>query len=112
MNLEKRNSERKSIKVLKNDEGEEVTDPGEILQVQSNYYKGLYSSNRIARMDTTFVEDLLVPNIDDYSKNSCEGALTEEECFISLRSMAHGKVPGSDGFPAEFYLCFWDDIKM
>ena len=25
--------------------------------------------------------------------------------------MEHNKAPGPDGFPAEFYQCFWDVIK-
>ena len=43
-------------------------------------------------------------------QSSCEGPLTESECLSSLKNMADGKTPGTDGLPAEFYLVFWFDI--
>jgi hypothetical protein len=33
-----------------------------------------------------------------------------EECFAALSGMARGKTPGSDGFPMEFSLCFWQAL--
>ena len=38
----------------------------------------------------------------------CEGHLTVEEVHKALLGMAKAKLPGSDGFPAEFYLACWD----
>ena len=28
-------------------------------------------------------------------------------CQAAVNQMAHGKTPGVDGLPAEFYKCFW-----
>ena len=39
--------------------------------------------------------------------SSCEGDLSQEECFAALSCMARHKAPGSDGLPMEFYLKFW-----
>jgi hypothetical protein len=39
---------------------------------------------------------------------SCEGELLEPECRAALHSMSRWKTPGSDGFPMEFFVSFWD----
>jgi hypothetical protein len=36
---------------------------------------------------------------------------SEEEVKAAIFQMEHNKVPGSDGFPTEFYQKFWDIIK-
>jgi hypothetical protein len=38
----------------------------------------------------------------------CEGELLEPECRVALHGMSRGKTPGSDGFPMEFFVSFWD----
>lgn len=40
----------------------------------------------------------------------CEGKLSLEECGRALKSMANGKSPGGDGFPAEFFKFFWKSV--
>ena len=37
----------------------------------------------------------------------CKGLLSQEECFVALLGMAHGKVRGCDGLPIEFYFKIW-----
>ena len=50
--------------------------------------------------------------LSDDAQQVCEGpegqALQLGELEEALASMAHGKRPGSDGLPYEFYLSFWD----
>ena len=38
----------------------------------------------------------------------CEGHLSVSKVHAALLGMARGKSPGSDGFPMEFYVTFWD----
>ena len=38
-------------------------------------------------------------------------SFSEEEIRTSVFQMEHNKASGLDGFPAEFYQCFWDMIK-
>ena len=40
-----------------------------------------------------------------------EGVITENECLLALNEFKNGKSPGSDGFTAEFYKFFWNDIS-
>ena len=39
-----------------------------------------------------------------------EGLLTYEELSNALKCTKNNKSPGSDGFSAEFFKCFWKDI--
>nr|XP_054755365.1 uncharacterized protein LOC129261325 [Lytechinus pictus] len=41
----------------------------------------------------------------------CEGAITEIECFEALMSTPNDKTPGSDGLSANFYKCYWNELK-
>ncbi len=34
------------------------------------------------------------------------------KCQAALLSMSHGKTPGSDGFPMEFFVSFWDILGL
>jgi hypothetical protein len=40
-----------------------------------------------------------------------ENDITIEECYQVLKSIKQNKSPGSDGFSAEFYLNFWNELK-
>ena len=43
--------------------------------------------------------------------NLCENNLTEDELFISLKSMQNKNTPVNDGLTKEFYETFWNEIK-
>ena len=47
---------------------------------------------------------------NDFS-NLCENDLTEDELFMSLKSMQNNKRPGNYGLTKEFYEAFWNEIK-
>ena len=40
----------------------------------------------------------------------CEGLVTEKEVCSVLKNMKNGKSPGTDGYTAEFYKFFWNNI--
>ena len=69
------------------------------------------TSEFVGFIDNTFIDTHVIPELNEESKYSCEGALTEEECWNALKNMANGKVPGTDGLPVEFYRLFWPEIK-
>ena len=37
--------------------------------------------------------------------------ITQDEMLQALKGIQNDKIPGLDGFPAEFYQFFWQDIK-
>lgn len=40
----------------------------------------------------------------------CEGELSEDELYFAVKNMNKHKSPGSDGLPAEFFICFWSPL--
>ena len=51
------------------------------------------------------------PSLNDIDKQKCEGLLTEKECSEALKTMAPGKLPGTNCLPSEFYKGFWKDVS-
>ena len=48
----------------------------------------------------------LTRRLSQAERAGCEGCLTVGECWATLSGMPHGKTPGSDGLPMEFYSVF------
>ena len=44
-------------------------------------------------------------------RDNLEKPISQEEMLQALKGMQNDKSPGLDGFPAEFYKFFWQDIK-
>ena len=55
-----------------------------------------------------FFDSSTLPKLSPHQADSCNGLLTKEECYASLKSFSKGKSPGTDGLTAEFYLSFWE----
>ena len=49
-----------------------------------------------------FFDSSTLPKLSPHQTDSCDGLLTKEECYGSLRRFSKGKSPGSDGLTAEF----------
>ena len=48
--------------------------------------------------------------LDGNEKIQCEGMISEEECLTALKEFQNNKTPGTDGFSAEFFKFFWNDL--
>ena len=109
-NLEKKNSVNKTIYKV-NTRDSILTEPRSILSELKRFYNNLYKSSResSASIQNQFLNANL-KTLDNEQKELCEGKLKVNEVKIVLKSMANGKSPGSDGYPAEFYKFFWQDI--
>ena len=59
-------------------------------------------------------QDTLLGSLDarlDLSgRAACDAPVTEEELLAALTAAAHGKRPGCDGLPYEFYRQFWNQV--
>ena len=111
-NLEKRNSINKVInRVTIKDKT--ITDPQKILQELKSFYKNLlttkHSANEIGRQ---FLNENITKKLSDENKKECEGLIKVAEVKDVLKNMENGKSPGTDGFTAEFYKFFWNDIGV
>ena len=74
----------------------------------------MYQSTR-TKEDEALQEELIQQEdirckLTEEQKVACEGALTLEECYESLKCFKQNKSPGCDGIPAEFYLEFCPEI--
>ena len=71
--------------------------------------KRLYTSSRTnannPRFDV-FLDSPTLPQLSPHQADSCDGLLTKEECYASLKRFSKGKSPGSDGLTAEIFDCF------
>ena len=111
--LEKRNFVNKTISELIDSDGNHFTDQSLILAEQVNYFANLYKSKTSSEGQAFFYEDLFLKHnikLTNTQNESCIGCLKLQECSEALRNMKNKKSPGSDGFTAEFYKCFWKDI--
>ena len=52
--------------------------------------------------------DQLSLSLSSQQAGTCDGYNSPGEAYAALSGMAKSKSPRSDGFPAEFYLAFWD----
>ena len=58
-----------------------------------------------------YLDNIPLPKLTNEQTLSCEGIISEDEKFKSLKSIHNNKSPGNDGLSKEFYECFWDKIK-
>ena len=115
-NLEKQHYQEKIISKLIDSNGQEIKETNKILNEQKSYYQKLYTSNQPTinqEMDTLFFnKENNFHILSNEESDSMESEITPEECHKMLKKMKPNKSPGSDGFTAEFYLEFWDELKF
>ena len=85
-------------------------DPFAILGVWRSYYDELFTATQCDPVAQDELLGQLTRRLDAVERAACEGCLTIDECHSALTGMARGKTPGSDGFPMEFYLHFWQSL--
>ena len=72
-------------------------------------YERLYKSRDVEDCD---INELIseIPELSEEQQASLEGEITLEETGTALKNMKNGKIPGTDGFGADFFKCFWRHI--
>lgn len=110
LGLQKRQSKDKSITMLKDETGQLLTDPKDILAYEKRYFEDIYSED-ITKLDPIqdfplTREDL--PQVTDSHRMVNNLPFTPRDFFTALKQLNKGKSPGSDGITPEFYLAFWD----
>ena len=111
LNLEKYKQERNCIKELVNDKNEIISDTEELLELQYDFYRKLYSC---VQTDDNAVEEILknIPvSVCDDDVNMCDEDITIDEIYFALSKMSKNKSPGSDGLTTEFYCKCFNSLK-
>ena len=109
LTLEKRLFKQGTISQLKTKDTDFITSDKEILAECKSFYQQLYTSRKNVRYSSAaFFQPDNGTKLNDEQQKICEGLLTKQECVEALKNMDSGKIPGTDGFPAEFYKVFLD----
>ena len=109
---ERQRAVKKTCQALRTKDGRKVTDQVGIMAEQVRFYKELYSKVPTDSKAQDRLLNLLDRKLTEEQRDSCEGLVTEAECYVALKSLSAGKTPGSDGLPKEFYVTFWDLLKQ
>ena len=110
-NLEKRNASKKNIEKLQIGENKYIEDQTEILEEMSDFYKNLYTAEKL-EAPINFIRTVSpAPNIPEESLENLNSDFDESEIKASMDQMNNNKSPGEDGLPVEFYKTFWAEIK-
>lgn len=56
------------------------------------------------------IDQLNLPQLSQEGRLALDAPLTQEELRSALGELNHGKSPGTDGIPPEFYLKFWPSL--
>lgn len=91
---------RNRIKKLKREDGSEVVDAAGMLELITNYYSALFTSNAGDRVNELL--QYVQPKVSDDMNQGLMAEYTTEEIKLALDSMGL-KAPGTDGMPALFY---------
>ena len=106
-NLEKSRYNKRVMKSIYTPQGNEVTDPEQILAAQKDFYETLFTSGPNVNFTAKNENDV---KITDLEKHLVDKEITLEELGQIVKSMPNGKTPGCDGLPIEFYKVFWNRI--
>lgn len=108
-NLEKQKSHAKCMNEVYLEDGTKLTERNKILKEQKRFYQELYQSDQTVKFSLENSNEDRKLSIEE--RDALETPLTDHEILTSLKSMASGKTPGSDGLTPAFYTCFWDSLS-
>jgi hypothetical protein len=96
---------------IKNEKGDITTEPEEIQNIIRSYYKRLYSTKlgNLDEMDN-FLHRYQVPKLNQNQINDLNSPISHKEIEAVINSLSTRQSPGPDGFSAEFYQTFKEDL--
>ena len=103
--------DKKLITRIERPNGEIIEESKQIMYEIKHFYQQLYSST-IKDEDENQLQNYVnestnIPLLNETEKSICEGNLTLDECYSSLKYFKNNKSPGCDGLTIEFYKTFW-----
>ena len=107
--LSQSNKRKSVIRELYNENEIITKDKKEILKNIKSFYEKLYSKRKKDdKNKMRFFNN--INKLNKESSDSCEGKVTNEECYKILKEIKFNKSPGNDGFTVECYVTFWPQL--
>ena len=114
LTLEKKRQSQKSINEINDKKGNKETDQSKVLDIIREFYENLYKTNKPDKSEIRqFIHETIIDKkLSDNDSAKLEGVIDENECYKAIQSMRKNKSPGNDGISLEFYIKFWNKIKI
>jgi hypothetical protein len=102
--------EKTQISKIKNEKGEITTNMKEIQGIR-DYFENLYSNKleNLEEMDK-FLDTYDHPKLNQEDINHLNRSITHNEIEAAIMNLPKKKSPGPDGFSAEFYQTFKEEL--
>jgi hypothetical protein len=103
--------EKTQISKIRNAKGEITTNTMEIQEITTDYFENLYSNKfeNLEEMDR-FLDTYYHPKLNHEDINHLNRSITQNEIEAVIKSLPKKKSPEPDGFSAEFYQTFKEEL--
>ena len=107
----KKQREKNQINIIRNENGEIKTDNTEIQWIIRDYYQQLYVNkmDNLEEMDK-FLEKYNFLKLNQEEIENLNRHITSKEIETLIRNLPANKSPGTNGFTAEFYQKFREEL--
>jgi len=109
--LIKKQRQKKQINTIRNENGEITADNTEIHRIIRDCYQQLYA-NKMDNLEEMgkFLEKYNLPKLNQEQIENLNRLITSTEIETEIRNLPANKSPGPDGFTAEFYQKFIEEL--